>query len=361
MKKWFLLLLACSLVLSLTACGGSSSDSNSKDKPKTTLLDTPYSKTEFLMGTEVTLKIYDKGKEDVLDKAFDRVEQMDKEITVNDDGKDSEVDKINQAAGKEPVKVSDDVFYLVKKGLEYSENSGGSFDITIGPLTSLWHIGFSDARKPSQEEIDAVLPLIDYHNVELDEDAQTVYLTKEGMELDLGGIAKGYITDEVNKIFAENDVTTGIIDLGGNIYVRGNSPKADDGKWTVGIQDPFSPRGEIIGTIPEKNRSIVTSGIYERYVEVDGVKYHHILNPKTGYPYDNDIAGVSIISDKSIDGDGLSTATFSKGIEGGMDYIEQFDGVEAIFVSKEKKVYVTSGLKDTFKLTNDDFEMAEMK
>ncbi|EAG3581222.1 FAD:protein FMN transferase [Listeria monocytogenes] len=359
MKKWKIIISVIILALVVSACGNSSKETKSEPSDSKKLMDQPYSKTDFLMGTVVTLKIYDKGKEDVLDKGFDRIKDLAAKITTSDSEKTSEVDKINEQAGKKPVKVSKDVYYLIQEGLKYSENSGGSFDITIGPLTSLWHIGFSDARKPSQAEIDAVLPLINYKDVKMNDKDQTVYLEKEGMELDLGAIAKGFITDETLKVFKENKVTISIIDLGGNIYVQGNNPNGN--KWNVGIQDPFSPRGSVIGKLPESNMSIVTSGIYERYLEVDGKTYHHILDPKTGYPFDNDIAGVSIVSKKSIDGDGLSTATFSKGVKGGMDYIEQFEGVDAIFISKEKKVYETSGLKGQFELTDKDFQMDTLK
>ncbi|MBC2258436.1 FAD:protein FMN transferase [Listeria booriae] len=359
MKKFYMLFLLLIMAVVVTACGNDDTTAKKSDTSKDSdpvLLSQPYTKTDFLMGTVNVIKIYDKGKEDVLLKAFDRIKELDKQITTSDSGKTSEVDKVNLAAGEKPVKVNDDVYYLIQEGLKYSESSGGSFDITIGPLTSLWHIGFDDARKPSQAEIDAKLPLVDYKKVKMNDADKTVYLEEKGMELDLGAIAKGYIADEVAKVLDANGVTTAIIDLGGNIIVKGGSPKGGD--WVVGIQDPFESRGTVIGTIPEANKSIVTSGIYERYLEVDGVKYHHILDPKTGYPFNNDIAGVSIISKKSIDGDGLSTATFSKGIQGGMAFIETYKDVEAIFVSKEKKVYITSGLKGKFKLTDKNFQMA---
>ena len=175
--------------------------------------------------------------------------------------------------------------------------------------------------------------------------------------LDLGSIAKGFIADETVEVLKEYDVTTSIIDLGGNIIVVGNNPGGK--KWTVGIQDPDqeAARGEIIGKITESNKSIVTSGIYERVLNIDGESYHHLLDPKTGYPFNNDIAGVTIVSDKSTDGDGLSTSVFSKGIKGGLQFIEQFEGAEAIFISHDHKVYITSGLKENFEITNEEFEL----
>ena len=348
MKKISLVLIASLLLFFLTGC------TSTEKKEDTGMDNNPDSRTEFLMGTVVTIKIFDEGKAEVLDQIFDRIEELADKITVNDAG-GSEVDKINANAGKEPVKVSDEVFELIKMGKEYSELADGSFDITVGPLTNLWRIGFPDARKPSQEEIDSALPFIDYRAVTLDEDSRTVFLQKEGMALDLGAIAKGYIADEVVDILEKEGVQSAIIDLGGNIYVRGENYKGKP--WGVGIQDPFSPRGEVIGKIDLSDKSVVTSGIYERYLEVDGKRYHHILNPKTGYPYDNGLAGVSVITDHSVDGDALSTTLFSQGLEDGLALAEKLDGVEALFVTIDKKVYLTSGLKGRFELLNDDFRI----
>ncbi|WP_071393184.1 FAD:protein FMN transferase [Bacillus tuaregi] len=352
MKKNKLLSLLLVFLLFLSGCAGQEKEAKGPE-----LLTSPYKKTEFMMGTVVTIKIYDEGKEAVLESVFDRIKYLAAHITVNENEEKSEIDEINRQAGVEPVKVSKDIYELIEAGEAYSIDTKGSFDITIGPLTNLWRIGFPDARKPEQAEIDAILPLIDYGQVELNKKEQTVFLKKQGMQLDLGSIAKGFIADEVVEVLKENDVTTAIIDLGGNIYVLGNNPSGRE--WTVGIQDPLSTRGATIGKISEANKSIVTSGIYERYLEVGGKTYHHLLNPDDGYPYMNDIAGVSIVSEKSIDGDGLSTSLFSKGIQGGLEFIEQYEDTEAIFISTDNKVYVTSGLKDNFELTNDEFEMAE--
>ncbi len=325
----------------------------SKEKPSMT---NPYKQTAFLMGTVVTVKIYDEEKQAVLDPVFKRIEDLAKQISINEG--ESEVTDINEMAGVKPVKVSEDVFKLVDAGKSFSDSANGSFDISVGPLTELWHIGYPDARKPNQSEIKEVLPLIRYDLIELNKQNQTVYLMKPGMRLDLGAIAKGYITDEVLSTLKSHQVKKAIIDLGGNIYVLGKNQRGE--KWTIGIQDPFSPRGEIVGKIKESNKSIVTSGIYERYLEVDGVKYHHILNPEDGYPFANDIAGVSIISEKSIDGDALSTSVFSKGIKEGMNYIEGIKGAEAIFVSHDKKIYMTSGIRNQFELVNDEFEIEQL-
>lgn len=319
------------------------------------LLESPYSKTEFLMGTVVTVKIYDKDKEDILNVAFDRINELADKTTSEES--DSEVSSINQQAGKEPVQVSDDVYKLIDAGKQHSHLSGGLFDISIGPLTRLWHIGFPDARKPDHSEITAILPLIDYEKVELNETHKTVFLTEKGMTLDLGAIAKGFITDEIVTVLKEHDVTSAIVDLGGNIFVLGNSPTGEP--WTVGIQDPDSSRGTTVGKLKQTNQSIVTSGIYERYIEVDGEKYHHLLDPNHGYPFMNDIAGITIITESSTDADALSTVGFAKGIEKGIKFIEESTSAEAIFISHENKVYTTKGIDDQFELTSEQFEMGD--
>ncbi|MBP1047910.1 FAD:protein FMN transferase [Enterococcus sp. BWM-S5] len=324
---------------------------SSNQKEETKVNKDPYSKQELLLGTYVQIRIYDDGKEEVLDKAFDRVKELGDKITVNEPG--SEIDAVNEKAGIEPVEVSDDVYTLLKRAYEYSEDSKGGFDMAIGPITQLWHIGFDDARKPSQEEIDQALKLVDYHKVVLDDKEKTVYLEEKGMELDLGAIAKGYITDEVVKVLEDNGVTTAIIDLGGNVYVLGHSPRGEDEDWNVGIQDPNKARNTVIGTVKERDKTLVTSGIYERYLKVNGETYHHLFDPTTGYPFDNDIAGVTIITNKSIDGDGLSTAVFSMGVKEGLEYVEGLKDVDAIFVTKEDKVYISKDIEETFVLGED--------
>ncbi len=181
------------------------------------------------------------------------------------------------------------------------------------------------------------------------------------MKLDLSGIAKGYITDQVKKVLVKDGVTSAIIDLGGNVYVLGPSP-TNHSNWTVGIQDPKKSRGTAIGSIPEMNKTIVTSGIYERYLKVGKTVYSHLMDPKTGYPFQNNLMGVSIVTKNLVDGDALSTATFDKGLEKGYQYIEQKRGTNAIFITKDKKVYVTSGLKNKFKLFKDSgYKLAQIK
>lgn len=313
----------------------------------------PYTEEEFLLGTYTRIRIFDQDKEDALQPAFDRIKELGDKITINEPG--SEIDEINENAGEKPVKVSKDIYDLLKKSRDYSEESKGGFNLTIGAITQLWRIGFDDARKPSQDEIDEALKHIDYNKIEFDDDEQTVYLEDEDMIIDLGAIAKGYIADEAVAVLKDHNVESAIVDLGGNIFVVGHSNRGENEAWNVGIQDPNNDRGAVLGTIEESDKTIVTSGIYERYLEEDGETYHHIFDSKTGYPYDNDIASATVITDKSIDGDGLTTVIFDKGVKEGLEYIENDtpDGTSAIFVTKDDQVYMTDDIKDSFQLDEE--------
>lgn len=355
-KKHSIFLFMIAITIVLSGCGSSAAQSkttSTSSNAATTIRKEPYAQEKFLLGTYTRIRIYDEGKEAALKPAFARIEKLGDEITINQGG--SEIDKINEEAGIKPVKVTDDMYYLLKEAYMYSEKSNGGFNIAIGAITQLWRIGFDDARKPAQSEIDEALKHIDYKKVQFNDQEKTVYLEEKGMIIDLGAIAKGYITDEVVKVLKKNKVTTAIIDLGGNVFVMGHSPRGADEPWTIGIQDPNSARGNVLGTIKEANKTVVTSGIYERYLEVDGKKYHHIFDSKTGYPYENDLASVSVVTDKSIDGDGLTTVAFDKGVKAGLEYIENETpkGTDAIFVTREGVVYVTNGIKDNFELGGD--------
>ena len=321
---------------------------------KNNKVTSPLTRTETLMGTVVKVTIYDSNDPKILDKAFDRVREIEKSVSINDSG--TILDEVNAYSGLSPVVVDEDTFNIVEKGIKYSDLSNGLFDITIGPLVKLWSIGLPEARVPSQEEIQEVLGYINYKDIELNESDNSIFLKKPNMIIDLGGIAKGYTADEVSKVLTENNVDSAIIDLGGNVYTHGTKINGDN--WNVGIQNPDSSRGDILGSIKVNNKSIVTSGTYERFIEKDGVKYHHILDPKTGYPYSNNISGISIISDKSIDGDALSTSVFAMGVEKGLEFVESQPDIDAIFITNDKKIYLSSGMKDLFKLTNTEFIIA---
>ncbi|GFH42718.1 FAD:protein FMN transferase [Lactococcus hodotermopsidis] len=339
MKKFKTFLGLLLTVFVLSACS---------NQGKRDLREKAYIKETFTMGTYVKITSYDKGHEKVIQKALEIAEEYDKKTTVNQSG--SEIDNINAQAGIKPVKVSKDVYDLLKTAYYYSDKQTG-FDMTIGALTSLWHIGFDDAKKPSQVEIDSVLPVLSSQFVSFDDNKQTVFLTEKGVKLDLGAIAKGYVADRMVAYLKKNGLTTAIVDLGSSsLYLIGNSPRGEKTPWAVGIKDPNKEVSKQIGIIEAENQSVATSGIYERYLEVDGQVYPHILDPKTGYPFDNDIQSVTIVSKKSVDGDALSTTIFALGTKKGYNYINQMKDVEALFVNKANEVYLTENLADKFAL-----------
>jgi thiamine biosynthesis lipoprotein len=210
---------------------------------------------------------------------------------------------------------------------------------------------------PPNNEIASVLKLIDYRKIELDAKNLEVRLAMAGMRLDLGAIAKGYSADEVSKILAKHKVKAAVVDLGGNVLVYGK--KKDGSAWRVGVQDPRSDRGDYLGLVTGTTMTVVTSGIYERFFIEDGKRYHHILNPKTGFPVDNGLVSVSIITDKSIDADALSTSVFALGLEKGMALVKSLPGVHAIFIDDKNKVYLSPGTNKIFSLSNSAYTLSD--
>lgn len=314
-----------------------------------------YSKTMYYLGTvnEVTLytKLDEKKANKVLSKCEDIIKDVDNKM--NPSTVSSDISKINKNAGKSFTKVSKDTFNVIKTSLHFSDLSHGSFDVSIGSLVQLWNIGNDKARVPSQEEINSVLPTINYKNILLDEKNNSVMLKHKGSKIDLGGIAKGYAADKVISYLETQKLEGSIVNLGGNIYTLGT--KDGKNKFNIGVQDPTKPRGNSIGSLATTNNSIVTSGIYERYIEKNGKIYHHILSPKTGYPVENELSSVTIISNNSMNCDALSTTAFSLGTKEGLKLIESLPNTEAIFITKNKEIYLTPGLKDSFKLIDSNF------
>ncbi|MDO4925938.1 MAG: FAD:protein FMN transferase [Turicibacter sp.] len=315
----------------------------------------PVSENKFLLGTIINITLYDNPQQKIFDEIFDAIEEIETKMTINN-AITSEIIEINRQAGQQAVKVSQETFDVIKAGLNYSELAQGKFDITVGALVKLWEIGFEDAHVPSASEIEESLTLINYRNVELNEEELTVKLTQPNMMIDLGGIAKGYAADVAASILSKYGNQQAIINLGGNVYAYGE--KANKDTWNIGIQNPNSSRGEYLGIAKVKNKSIVTSGTYERYFEQDGIIYHHILDPQTGYPVENNVMSVTIIADSSMTADALSTTAFALGVEEGLKLIESLDDVEALYVTADKRLYASSGFLDCFELTDESFSIA---
>ena len=307
------------------------------------------SQSEFLLGTICTVTLYDWGKPAIYRDVFSRMREIENRMSVHIEG--SDVDLINKSAGIAAVRVHDDVFMVIEKALYYAELSDGALDPTVEPLVSLWDIGGDHPRVPEPEEIEAVLPLIDWRDVELDSTNKSVFLKRPGMALDLGAIAKGFAADEAAAILRKARIPQAIIDLGGNILTVGT--KKDGSLWRIGIQNPQDTRGAYIGIAEVREKTVVTSGIYERYFYSDGVRYHHIFSAADGYPVRNNLLSSTIITGSSMDADALSTTVFVLGYEKGRALAESLEGVEAIFVFDDLSIIMTGGIN--FSLTNDDF------
>lgn len=313
------------------------------------------SRTDFVLGTVCTVRLLEGGSTKTTDEVFARLTQIENRMSANKDG--TEIAAVNSGAGGAPVKVSEDTFYVISQALRYAELSGGAFDPTIGPFVKLWNIGDDSARIPSKAEIAAALPLVGYRNVELNQSARTVRLAKAGMRLDLGAIAKGYAADEVAAILEKHGVKAAVVDLGGNVLVYGK--KKDASPWRVGIQDPKTERGEYLGLVTGGAMTVVTSGIYERFFIQDGVRYHHILSTSTGYPINNGLVSVSIMTGRSIDADALSTSVFALGLDAGRKLVESLPGVYAIFVDTQDKVHMSAGAEKIFSLSSKAYSLAK--
>ncbi|BDR66641.1 FAD:protein FMN transferase [Clostridium tetani] len=335
-KKSLIYLVIFSLIFMLVGC-------NKEEKVTT--------KENYLLDTLIQLKVYGKNSEKATNEAMDAISDIDDIMSPTKPT--SDVVKINNSAGKDFVKINENTLEVIKTSIKYSKLSKGNFDITVGPLVKLWGIGTENARVPSKEEIDAALKLINYENVLIDEENKSVKLKSPKEAVNLGGIAKGFAGDKAREILENKGIKSAYLNLGGNIVTIGN--KTDGTPWNIGIQDPLSDRGEYFGIVRVSNKSVVSSGNYERFFIKDNKRYHHILNTKTGYPSESGILSSTIISNKSIDGDALSTITFILGLEKSMEIIENIDGVDAIFVTTDKKVHTTSNIAKDFKLSSKEY------
>jgi thiamine biosynthesis lipoprotein len=313
------------------------------------------SRTEIdLLGTTCTITLYKGGSQAALDAAFARLAEIDARMTISKS--ESEVMSVNRAAGQRPIAVTPDVFFVIKRGLDFSGLSGGAFDITVAPLVKLWGIGTASARVPSAAEIRSALALVGYRGLALSEKDSTVFLKRAGMGIDLGAIAKGYAADEAVRVLGLQGVTAALVNLGGNVLTMGIKP--DGTPWRIGIQNPEEPRGTYLGVVEIGALSVVTSGTYERFFEQDGKRYHHILDTRTGFPAWNGLSAVSIVTAESIVADAYSTVVFALGLQKGKKLIEATGGeVEAIFITDSREIYVTPGLRARFSLSDQRFTL----
>ena len=281
----------------------------------------------FLLDTVVNIHLYGTDNEKVLDDAFDTIERYEKLLSRHKS--ESDISRLNSVASGVPVVISDDSLDVLITALRFAKLSDGAFDPTVGPLVDLWGIGTEHAGIPDEQEIQAALKLVDYRQVSVDTGTREVSLQQNGMTVDLGAVAKGWIADRIAEQLRDAGVKHILINLGGNVLVSGGKP--GNTSFRIGMQNPFDSRGAYLGVFNVKNRSIVSSGVYERYFEFEGVRYHHILNTANGFPVDNGLAAVTVLTEKSVDGDALSTTLFAMGLDDGLNLVKELPNTEAAF------------------------------
>ena len=361
-SRFFYLILCTVLVcpmLLFTGCG------NITDADTSTTGNQPISISSIKLNTAVQITIYDSQDKALLDDCLALCDKY--ELVFSRTNEKSELYKLNHrknTSDKDPNAdgqttpypvsgtadtwhISEDLAALLSEGLDITRESDGAFDIAIAPLTSLWDFTAEDPEVPDDAAIQKALPLCSSDGVTIN--GQDITLPSDDIQFDVGAIAKGYIADRLKDFLVKKGVNSAIINLGGNVLCIGSKP--DGTPFKVGIQKPFADRNETEAVMDITGKSVVSSGIYERCFKQGGKLYHHILNPQTGYPYENGLISVTIISDQSVDGDALSTTCFALGLEDGLKFAEK-KGVHAVFITEDYELHYTDGFQDEINVTD---------
>lgn len=359
MRKRILMALLCGALVCLPLAGCNTGNNTTSDSAQSEASastetktannknsDQEYTDEVFAMDTYMTLTAYGENAQEAVEAGIAEIQRLDDLLST---GKEtSEIAQINQNGSGV---LSEDTEYLVKRALDIYQSTNGAFDISIYPVMQLWGFTTGDFAVPSESDLAAKLALVDAGKITLsEENGQTSISLPEGMEIDLGGIAKGYTSGRVMEVMKSYGIESAVINLGGNAHVLGN--KTDGSQWKVGIQDPNDTEG-YLGGVNVTDKAIITSGGYERYFvdEDTGVKYHHIIDPKTGYSANNGLISVTIVSADSTLADGLSTSLFVLGTQDAITYCEEHcaeDGFDAIMEDEDGKLYITDGIYDDF-------------
>jgi len=258
----------------------------------------------------------------------------------------SDISRVNASAGIRSEKVSPETYDVLCKAVEFSRSFPDCFDVTMQPLVILWKKGEESSARPDDSIIKQVLPLVNYQDLILDRWATSARLRKVGQSIDLGGLGKGFVGDKIVEIFREFGTSSAYSNLGGNVVTVGAKP--DGSPWQIGIQHPRH-ENRLIGSVAVEGETVVTSGDYQRcFIDSQGKRHHHILDPRTGYPSESGLISVSIITDKSVAADALSTAVFVAGMEKGLSFLKSVPRTEAVLVDSGLQVYVTQGLRHRF-------------
>lgn len=303
--------------------------------------DASSSRDIFAMDTYMTVTAYGPNAETAVDQAKQEIERLDALLSTGEET--SEVAQINANGGG---LLSEDTTYLLERSLELYDSTNGVFDIAIYPIMDAWGFTTGNYTVPSDETIENLLPLTDANDIIYDKDKLSISFAKDGMKIDFGGIAKGYTSGRIADIYRECGVTSGLINLGGNVQVVGT--KTDGSKWRVAVQSPEA-EDDYLGILSTADRAVITSGGYERYFEQDGVKYHHIIDPSTGHPANNGLVSVTIVSADGTLADGLSTSLFIMGKDKAAEYWRAHsDEFDTILEDEDGVLYVTEGIADDF-------------
>lgn len=295
----------------------------------------------FMLGSpfEVTAVASDTIKaNEYIDVAVAEVKRI--EYLISDWIPTTQISEINRNAGIQPVKVDAEVFELVERAIKISQITNGAFDISYASMDKIWKFDGSMKVMPTDEAIKKSVAKIGYKNIILNQKELTIFLKLEGMKLGLGGIGQGYIADKVKDLLFSKGCLSGIINVSGDINAWGKQP---DGKpWTVGIVNPLN-KNKIFATFPIEDSAVETSGSYEKYVIFNGIRYSHIIDPRTGYPA-NGVVSVSVFAKQTEIADALATGIFVLGVEVGLDLVNQIKGVECIIVDDKGKIHSSNGI-----------------
>lgn len=307
------------------------------------------------MGTVVTQKIFGKRALEAYNKVTAEINRLENLLSFFKE--ESDVSLLNKMAGKGEIKLSCEVIYILNEARKYSVLSEGAFEITLGLLTKLWRDCGRQGEVPDKDEINKLLKSSGYTALLINYQGSAAGLAHPMAAVDLGGIGKGFAADIATEIYGDYGLTSAFINLGGNVKTLGGKP---DGKeWIIGLQHPCAPRGELLGALQVSGQAVVTSGGSERFFEVNGTRYHHILDPRTGWPVESGLLSTTIVCENSMQADALSTAAFVLGLEKGLNLISRMTEVEAVLVTDKNEVYITRGLQDVFVLNDQvsDFNL----
>ncbi len=341
MKRLFLCIISILLVFGVSSCN------NSKERI--------FKKSEVMMDTFVTITVVSNSEEQAeqaINKAFFELKRLERYLNFYSD--ESEIATINKHSGKNPVSVTPITFNLLSKAIDVSKLTNGAFDITLGVINRLYD--FVNKKHPDKAEINRLLPLVDYRKIELYPKLRVVYLNKAGMMIDPGGITKGYAADKAVMVLKNQGIKAALVAIAGDI--RGYGLKPDGKPWLVGIRDPRGKnRDEIFATVELKDLAISTSGDYERFFIENGIRYHHILDPKTGLPASG-VISVTVIGPEATYTDSLATAIFVKGVEQGLKLAKKA-GYKAIIVDKNGKIYKSTDLGNSITFLKKSIEVVD--